>query len=61
MFHLNRIPTFYHSLFNSDNFQKATDDGFFISIESQDPLFDIKDSKDFLESIGGLNIEEVEL
>ncbi len=59
MFHLNKIPTFHHPLFNSENFEKATDDAFFISIESKDPLFVIKDTKSFLESIGGDNIEEV--
>ena len=47
------------NLFNSDNFKKATDDGFFISIEYKDPLFELDETKDFLESLGGTNIEEV--
>ena len=59
MFHLNKMPTFHHSLFNSDNFKKATDDGFFISIEYKDPLFELDETKDFLESLGGTNIEEI--
>ena len=42
------------------NFEKATDDTFFVSIEFKDPLFDVKDTRAFLESIGGENIEVVE-
>ena len=59
MFHLNRMPTFHHSLFNSDNFKKATDDGFFLSIEYKDPLFELDETKELLDSLGGTNIEEV--
>ena len=59
MFHLNRIPTFHHPLFNSDNFKKVSDDGFFACIEYTDPMFDVDDTKDFLKSIGAKNIEEV--
>ena len=61
MFHLNRMPTFHHPLFNSENFKKATDDGFFISVECKDPQFDFDDTKYFLESLGGKSIESVEL
>ena len=60
MFHLNKMPTFHHPLFNSENFQKATDDGFFVSIEFKDSKFNIDDTKDFLSSIGGENIEVIE-
>ena len=59
MFHLNRMPTYYHPLFNSKNFEKATDDGFFICIENNDPSFDLEDTKCYLESIGGKNIEVI--
>ena len=60
MFHLNRLPTFYHPLFNSEQFKKSTDDKFFVSIEFKDPRFDMEDTKKFLESIGGVNIEVIE-
>ena len=60
MFHLNRLPTFYHPLFNSEQFKKATDDKFFVSIEFKDPKFDIEDTRKFLEFIGGRNIEVIE-
>ena len=60
MLHLNKMPAFYHPLFNSENFKKATDDSFFVSIEFKDPKFDIQDTKSFLLSIGSENIEVVE-
>ena len=59
MLYINRMPTFHHSLFNSDNFKKATDDGFFLSIEYRDPLFELDETKELLTSLGGINIEEV--
>ena len=40
-------------------FQRATDDGFFISIESSDELYDDQNTIDFLSSIGGKDIEVV--
>ena len=60
MFHLNRMPTYHHPLFNSKNFQRATDDTFFVSIEFKDPKFDLDDTKNFLLSIGGENVEVIE-
>ena len=59
MFHLNRMPTYNHPLFNSEIFKKATDDGFFISIESADELYDNDNTVEFLKSIGGLDIEVI--
>ena len=60
MFHLNRMPTYYHPLFHSEIFKRATDDGFFISIESSDALYDQSSTIEFLESIGGKDIEVIE-
>ncbi len=59
MFHINRLPTLYHPLFNSEQFKKATDDGFFVSVEASDKQFDEAQTRTFLESIGGTNIELV--
>ena len=59
MFHLNRMPAYYHPLFNSDQFKRATDDGFFISIESEDKLYDQDNTIEFLKSIGGEDIEVI--
>ena len=59
MFHLNRMPAYYHPLFNSEKFKRATDDGFFISIELEDKLYDQDNTIEFLKSIGGQDIEVV--
>ena len=59
MFHINRLPTLHHPLFNSEQFKKATDDGFFVSVEASDKQFDEAKTRAFLESIGGTNIELV--
>ncbi len=60
MLALNGLPRLYHALFRSENFKKATDDGFFISIEARDPRFDLAATRDFLSSIGGTHIEVLE-
>ena len=60
MFGLNKLPTLYHPLFNSKKFETFSDDGFLMSIEAADPKFNAQQTKSFLESIGGKNIEVIE-
>ncbi len=57
---LNRLPRLNHPLFSSKNFDRVTDDGFFISIESSDPKFDAGRTAEFLKSIGGRQVEVLE-
>jgi hypothetical protein len=57
---LNGLPRLYHALFRSENFRKATDNGFFISIEARDPKFSADAVQDFLRSLGGTHIEVLE-
>jgi hypothetical protein len=57
MLALNRLPRLFHPVFYSDKFTRASDDGFFVSIESADPLFDVEQTKAFLKSIGGKDLE----
>ena len=57
MFALNKLPRYHHPVFYSENFAKATDDGFFVNIEATDPKYTNEDAKKFLMSIGGKNIE----
>lgn len=59
MFALNRLPMHHHPLFNSERFERATDDVFFISIESWDPKFDAAGTRGFLERIGARHVEMV--
>lgn len=60
MFALNRLPQLYHPLFQSERFERVTDDKFFISIESADPNFDSEKTVDFLKSIGALEVELID-
>jgi len=60
MFALNKMPQWFHPLFFSDRFAKVTDDGFFVSIEAEDPQFDPEKNRQFLESIGATYTEVLE-
>jgi len=59
MLGLNRLPTLHHPLFNSDRFDRASDDRFFISIEARDPLYDVKKTKKLLQKLGATHVEEI--
>lgn len=59
MFFLNGLPRLNHPLFNSDNFKKATDDGFFVCIEAEDPQFESEKVQNLLKGAGASNIEEI--
>ncbi len=57
MLFLNRLPKLYHPLFYSDQFERVTDGGFFISIEAKDDQFDTDQTQSFLKEIGSLYTE----
>jgi len=59
MFALNGLPRFNHPLFNSDNFARATDDGFFICVEADDPKFDHEKVSKLFEEAGAISVEEI--
>lgn len=59
MFALNRLPMLYHPLFKSRRFARVTSDRFFVVIEADDPKFDARWTREFLESLSPLAIEEV--
>ena len=40
MLFLNGLPRFYHPVFRGRTFARASDDGFFLSVESRDAMFD---------------------
>lgn len=56
---LNKLPKLYNPLFNSTNFQKATDDGFFLCIESSDALFSEEKTVELFKENGAKSIEKV--
>lgn len=59
MLYLNNLPRPHHPLFNNDRFEKVTDDGFFICIESSDKLYETQKVKKLLSDSGAIHIEEV--
>ncbi len=59
LFALNRLPMLYNPLFKSKRFRLVTDDKFFVVIDADDPKFDEQQTREFLESLGGRNIEVV--
>jgi hypothetical protein len=59
MLGLNQLPMHWHPLFNSGAFERASNDTFFISIESWDPKFDAARTRSFLEEIGARKVELV--
>ena len=56
---MNLLPQHNHPLFESDKFLEVAGDRLVIAIESRDPKFDSTETRKFLESIGGTDIEEV--
>lgn len=60
MLALNQLPKLYHVLFNSKNFTRFSDDGFFVSIQASDSKYSDNETRTFLEQIGGKEIEVVE-
>jgi len=59
-FIFSQLPRLNHPLFESKQFHRASDDGFFISIEARDARFNREQTLRFLEEIGGKDIELVE-
>lgn len=52
----NRLPMWYHPVFNWKRFERATDDGFFLVVEARDPKFNEGRTRELLESIGGKHV-----
>ena len=57
---LNRLPMHFHPLFSSERFERATDDAFFISVESWDPRFDPQATARLLEQAGATHVELID-
>jgi len=57
----NRLPELYHPVFQSARFRaRATTDGFFISVQADDPRFDPAGTRSFLVDAGARRVEELE-
>jgi hypothetical protein len=57
---LNLLPQPYHPIFNAKGFERATQDRFFLCIESDDPLFDDEGTVEFLETLKPIAVSAVE-
>ena len=58
MLFLNGLPRFYHPVFRGRSFARASNDGFFLSVESRDAMFDRGGQRrELLASLGGVEIQ----
>jgi hypothetical protein len=60
MLGLNGLPRHHHPVFESDRFRLASDDRFFISIEADDPKFDLDATRSLLEGAHAAHVEVIE-
>ena len=56
----NRLPMPYHPVFNVAGFERASQDGFFLCVESGDPLFDADKTRAFLQGLTPLEVSTVD-
>jgi Protein of unknown function (DUF3341) len=59
MFALCGLPMPYHPVFNAPRFALASNDRFFLCIESTDPLFDSAKTSEFLATLDPKEVSEV--
>jgi len=59
-FVLNKLPMFYHPVLKHPALARATDDRFYLVIESKDPKFDKVEVEAFLQSLNPASVIELE-
>ena len=58
---LNGLPMPYHPVFNVKRFaERASQDGMFLTIEADDPKFDLARTRAFLQQLGAREVNEIE-
>jgi hypothetical protein len=58
---LNGLPKYYHPINNAKNFDRASQDRFFLLIEKTDPHYDSEETGSFMRLLNGVtNVSEVE-
>lgn len=60
MLAMNGLPTPYHPVFNVSRFALASNDRFFLCVKARDKKFDLKRTKEFLESLHPHGVFEIE-
>jgi hypothetical protein len=61
MLALNKLPQPYHPVFNAPNFALATRDKFFLVIEANDPKFRHAEAMQFMNTLGAMDVNDVEV
>jgi len=59
MLGLNKLPQPYHPVFSAANFDRASDDGYFLCVEATDEKFDLQATRSLLEEAGPKQVSEV--
>ena len=59
MLALNKLPQPHHPLFNIERFKRASNDKFFLCIESHDAKFHLEETARFMQSINAQHVTEV--
>jgi hypothetical protein len=59
MLMLNRLPKYYHPMFNAPGFERASCDRFFLCITADDAEFDPGKTYQFLQTLGPIALNEV--
>jgi hypothetical protein len=59
MWALNRLPQLFHPVMQHPSFERASDDRFFISIETEDEAVDIERARALLKKLGAHEVMEV--
>ncbi|MFN8220071.1 MAG: DUF3341 domain-containing protein [Fimbriimonadales bacterium] len=56
---INGLPKPHNPMFGAENFERASQDRFFLCIESHDPQFDVEETTKFMNTLGAANVSQV--
>jgi hypothetical protein len=59
MLGFNRLPRLHNWVFDSQHFERVSDDAFFVSVEAADPKFDPQATSALLSASGAVHVEVV--
>jgi hypothetical protein len=61
LFFFTRLPQPYHPVFNSPDFQEhGSQDAFYLELQSNDPQFNLDETRHFLEGLSAAQVFEIE-
>lgn len=59
MIGLNRLPQPHHPVFDAPNFERASQDRFFLLVEAKDPMYDASAIRSLMEKADAVNVTEI--